>query len=454
MGTRKRKKPSKNTSTGVKAVRAFMKSYAKEFDYYAALAKACASTCELSLEQAGIRAIVTWRAKKPKKLEAKLLERNREKKYSGVEHIQKDIVDLAGVRIALYFPGERSRVEHIIHQSFEVEATKPFPLKKQKHPPGYTKRFSGYSAVHFRVGLKKPNNDHSDARFLDGRVEIQIASVLMHAWAEVEHDLVYKPMSGRLSVEENQTLDEINGLVIAGELALERLQDAQKRRVSKDSRSFQDKYDLSAYIYGVLKEKIPQNKDVLIDDVNVLLRFLQLAKWDNVAALEKHLAQFDPKSKNKEIIPQLIETILAKNPSLYELYNRAVVETKGRKVRKGRKAPKRDALRDFLAHWIAFEFVAREISGPNSRSVFSPFFGIEKTKTLSNEELHDVYRIRRLRNSLVHGLEMPQTKQLESATAILKKLLHKMLAKAPLHTRIRASKIIATIGFKVKGKKM
>jgi ppGpp synthetase/RelA/SpoT-type nucleotidyltranferase len=25
-------------------------------------------------------------------------------------------------------------------------------------------------------------------------VEIQVASVLMHAWAEVEHDLVYKPV--------------------------------------------------------------------------------------------------------------------------------------------------------------------------------------------------------------------------------------------------------------------
>ena len=45
----------------------------------------------------------------------------------------------------------------------------------------------------------------------------------MHAWSEVEHDLVYKPLNGTLSEEELAILDELNGLVLAGEIALERL---------------------------------------------------------------------------------------------------------------------------------------------------------------------------------------------------------------------------------------
>ncbi len=48
----------------------------------------------------------------------------------------------------------------------------------------------------------------------------------MHSWAEVEHDLVYKPINGKLSDEEYAILDEINGLVLSGEIALERLQKA------------------------------------------------------------------------------------------------------------------------------------------------------------------------------------------------------------------------------------
>ena len=44
----------------------------------------------------------------------------------------------------------------------------------------------------------------------------------MHAWSEVEHDLIYKPLQGTLSKEELAILDELNGLVLAGEIALER----------------------------------------------------------------------------------------------------------------------------------------------------------------------------------------------------------------------------------------
>ena len=36
----------------------------------------------------------------------------------------------------------------------------------------------------------------------------------MHAWAEVEHDLVYKPQEGVLSTEELSILDELNGLAL------------------------------------------------------------------------------------------------------------------------------------------------------------------------------------------------------------------------------------------------
>ncbi|WP_213202479.1 hypothetical protein [Erwinia rhapontici] len=41
--------------------------------------------------------------------------------------------------------------------------------------------------------------------------------MLMHARSEVEHELVYKPFQGNLSREEHMILDEINGLVLAGE---------------------------------------------------------------------------------------------------------------------------------------------------------------------------------------------------------------------------------------------
>ena len=66
----------------------------------------------------------------------------------------------------------------------------------------------------------------------------KVASVLMHAWSEVEHDLVYKPMQGTLSEEELAILDELNGLVLTGEIALERLQAAGNERIQNSKATF------------------------------------------------------------------------------------------------------------------------------------------------------------------------------------------------------------------------
>jgi ppGpp synthetase/RelA/SpoT-type nucleotidyltranferase len=70
----------------------------------------------------------------------------------------------------------------------------------------------------------------------------------MHAWAEVEHDLVYKPQEGELSGEELSILDELNGLVIAGEIALERLQRSGEARVAAADRRFENHYELAAHL--------------------------------------------------------------------------------------------------------------------------------------------------------------------------------------------------------------
>jgi ppGpp synthetase/RelA/SpoT-type nucleotidyltranferase len=65
----------------------------------------------------------------------------------------------------------------------------------------------------------------------------------MHAWSEVEHDLVYKPLQGSLSEDEYAILDELNGLVLAGEIALERLQRAGESRVSTSGREYRSNLD-------------------------------------------------------------------------------------------------------------------------------------------------------------------------------------------------------------------
>jgi ppGpp synthetase/RelA/SpoT-type nucleotidyltranferase len=231
----------------------FLDRYRKEYDFYLEAARLCRQRCEIELEQSGIRAIVTYRAKSPDRLRDKVIARERDKKYRRMTQIYNDIVDLAGVRIALYFPGDLDEVEGIIKNLFEVELKKEFP--KDAGPPAYPKRFSGYAARHYRVRLRTSDLNEISGRYADARIEIQVASVLIHAWAEVEHDLVYKPRSGTLSEDEYAILDELNGLVLAGEIALARLQRAQDLRLSTMETKFSNHFELAHYIYDRVSAK-------------------------------------------------------------------------------------------------------------------------------------------------------------------------------------------------------
>ncbi len=130
----------------------FLARYRKEYDFYSAAGRLVAQTLESSLQAAGIRGMVTHRAKAVKGLETKCRQRAESRNYRTVEAIFDDIVDLAGVRIALYFPGERDQVDHLINRLFiQVAPAKQFPLES---PPNRPKRFSGYAATHYRVSYE------------------------------------------------------------------------------------------------------------------------------------------------------------------------------------------------------------------------------------------------------------------------------------------------------------
>ena len=75
----------------------FVAAYTREFDYYQAAARLCSQRCEALLGPRGFRAIVTYRAKRPIKLLAKLRERDQKQNYASSQDIREDIADLEGV---------------------------------------------------------------------------------------------------------------------------------------------------------------------------------------------------------------------------------------------------------------------------------------------------------------------------------------------------------------------
>jgi len=415
----------------------FMARYEREYDYYQEAARLCWQRCEAGLRQEGIRAIVTFRVKNPGRLKEKLEKRQPEQNYTCLDDIYKDIVDFAGVRIALYFPGDQKEVEKFINSTFDVDIIKDdFPLKKPDK-----KRFSGYKAVHYHVRLREGDFIDHQTRYAKVRIEIQVASVLMHAWSEVEHDLAYKPFSGELSEDEYAILDELNGLVLAGEIALERLQRAVKRRVGIAGNQFNNQYELAAYLYDHLQEGV-QRSSIIMGRADVLFRFLQLTGTNRAEALNTFITDLNPFDEQRTISNQIIDRIIEGSPNQEEMYEKHERAKKDVDAHIANQASMR-----FISLWIDLETITRLLTQKlnhllptNLRrgNVWQPTASLFKALGLfsqDEEALGAIERLRRLRNQIVHGIESPSGDYLSENIKLLEKLFLNLKSQASEEAR-------------------
>jgi len=100
------------------------------------------------------------------------------------------ITDLAGVRIITYFPGTLREVDEVIRAEFNVlEFT-------DKGKALIAEERLGYQSVHYLVEIDDSRAQLPEyARFKNRVAEIQVRTILQHAWAEIEHDIEYKSVA-------------------------------------------------------------------------------------------------------------------------------------------------------------------------------------------------------------------------------------------------------------------
>ncbi|MEZ4804654.1 MAG: (p)ppGpp synthetase, partial [Bacteroidia bacterium] len=94
--------------------------------------------------------------------------------------------DFCGSRIILYHLSDIVKVNQIIRKEFDVQNNEDKTDKLNVNE-------FGYRSYHFIVKLKDKWLETPNYRGLKGiKIEIQVRTVLMHAWAEIEHKLGYK----------------------------------------------------------------------------------------------------------------------------------------------------------------------------------------------------------------------------------------------------------------------
>ena len=131
---------------------------------------------------------ISYRVKEVHKLKEKIRRKKSQgKHYRSID----DISDLAGVRIILYFQDDIKKVIRIIEKEFRVHKKENFDSDAKAL---LRAKSFGYSAKHRIVSLNKYRNNLNEyQRFAGLKCEIQVRTILQHAWAEIEHDIGYKP---------------------------------------------------------------------------------------------------------------------------------------------------------------------------------------------------------------------------------------------------------------------
>ena len=99
----------------------------------------------------------------------------------------KEITDLSATRVITFFPRTIEAIDAMLHEEFEIleHSDKSDDLVEEE-------RF-GYRSIHYLVRLNRARAALPEYRRFSGAVtEVQVRTILQHAWAEIQHDIQYK----------------------------------------------------------------------------------------------------------------------------------------------------------------------------------------------------------------------------------------------------------------------
>lgn len=109
-----------------------------------------------------------------------------------------DITDKVGVRFVMLSTEDVAWVCNLVQKqgSWRWSQDKDFEADRAQRP-----EYFGYQSNHYIVRPQKPFEYQGTAIPIDIPCEIQVRSLLQHAWAEMSHDLVYKSKALETSPE-------------------------------------------------------------------------------------------------------------------------------------------------------------------------------------------------------------------------------------------------------------
>lgn len=168
-----------------------------------------------TLEDEGFTPTIKYRVKRFENYYGKLVKQLKQTNSSTAP-----ITDLLGLRVVCPFLEDLENVERLISKNFKV-------IELERKGDIHSFREFGYDSVHMLIRLEGSSGDDLLAQ-ASNVCEIQLRTILQDAWAEVEHELVYKSDIGFPNDSIRRKLASLNASLTLSDLIFQEIRDYQK----------------------------------------------------------------------------------------------------------------------------------------------------------------------------------------------------------------------------------
>ncbi len=198
-------------------VEAIVAEYGSKFTLYSDFTSRCETLVRQLLSNAGLAGKVASVESRTKKVERVRSKCNRpDSEYGKLA----DITDLSGVRITTFYADDVDRVGSLIEDEFKPDPENSIDKRKILAPDRF-----GYLSLHYVCWLTPAREGLTEYEAFKGLVvEIQVRSILQHAWAAIERDLGYDRPEG-IPDKHRRSFSRLAGLLELADDEFVRLRD-------------------------------------------------------------------------------------------------------------------------------------------------------------------------------------------------------------------------------------
>lgn len=176
---------------------------------------------EKAFQRRKLKALVKGRVKSFDAFHRKLLVK------SQAQHIERpfeELTDLVGLRVVVPFLEDVAEVESLMQKMYTV-------TEVEHKSRELSRREFGYDSLHLLLQVEVPEEyRESDSVPESVSVELQIRTILQDAWAEVEHELVYKTSIDKVEDTIRRKLHALNATLSLADTIFQEIRDYQKKR--------------------------------------------------------------------------------------------------------------------------------------------------------------------------------------------------------------------------------